>query len=27
VPDTREELQQIREAWERVRERGAHRPG
>jgi hypothetical protein len=27
VPDTREDLQQIREAWERVRERGAHRPG
>ena len=27
VPDTREELQQIREAWERVRERGARPPG
>ena len=26
VPDTREELQQIREAWQRVRERGARRP-
>lgn len=26
VPDSREDLQRIRDAWERVRERGSHRP-
>jgi hypothetical protein len=27
VPDTRDELQRIRDAWERVRQRGARQPG